>query len=215
MQERNQRMRKRSFVGGFVAAMLLSGVIPVGASFASGPEAQLADYVPIPGYREFTGRMIARPVQLDAWMEQGLSNHQAGQRVKAAQQAMTEFRVREHVWQTDDYIFYIPDNEDENAVANRLLATGNFQYVEPDWMLYPAACPNDYFFNLMWQVYLFGAEVTKVYAGELRSGAGEVLPLGADPLLSADTGAPSTNTGLAGIFGLALGFALGRRYRRR
>jgi len=72
-----------------------------------------------------------------------------------------------------------------------------------------------FFFNLMWQVYLFGAEVTKVYAGELRSGAGEELPLGAEPLLSADTEAPSTNTGLAGIFGLALGFALGRRYRRR
>lgn len=72
-----------------------------------------------------------------------------------------------------------------------------------------------FFFNLMWQVYLFGAEVTKVLAGELRVGDPEMLPRGAGLQSSVETAeGPTASAGVAGIFGLVLGFALGRRHRR-
>lgn len=64
-----------------------------------------------------------------------------------------------------------------------------------------------FFFNLMWQVYLFGAEVTKVYAGFVD----DPRPAASSPSQPASTTSPQA--GMAGIFGLALGFLLGRRRR--
>ncbi len=68
-----------------------------------------------------------------------------------------------------------------------------------------------FFFNLMWQVYLFGAELTKVYVDTLNSD--EVAPHDRPARATATTGegpAP-LSSGLAGAFGLLLGFAIGRR----
>ena len=71
-----------------------------------------------------------------------------------------------------------------------------------------------FFFNLMWQVYLFGAEVTKVYADELLTAGSVRLTPGSGSEQSVDTVAQSTaGSGLAGMFGLALGYLLGRRRR--
>ncbi len=68
-----------------------------------------------------------------------------------------------------------------------------------------------FFFNLMWQVYLFGAELTKVYADALvedDEAAGTGPPRAAPP---ADRASSRVEPGLAGAFGLLLGFVLGRR----
>jgi uncharacterized BrkB/YihY/UPF0761 family membrane protein len=61
-----------------------------------------------------------------------------------------------------------------------------------------------FFFNLMWQVYLFGAEVTRVYAGVLHESAA--------PALDRADSAP-VSAGLTGVLGLLLGIAIGRRKR--
>ena len=37
-----------------------------------------------------------------------------------------------------------------NGVAAELMATGLFQYVEPNWIVYPLECPNDARFNEQW-----------------------------------------------------------------
>ena len=71
-----------------------------------------------------------------------------------------------------------------------------------------------FFFNLMWQVYLFGAEVTKVYADELLAAGSVRLTPGSGSGQSVDTVAQSSaGSGLAGMFGLVLGYLLGRRRR--
>ncbi|RMH01400.1 MAG: PKD domain-containing protein, partial [Planctomycetota bacterium] len=104
----------------------------------------------IPGQREFSGRMIARPVQPETWAARGLDPVAAAARVEAARRAMAAFSVQEYVPATDEYVFWLPPGADENSVAADLLASGNFAYVEPDWILYPIGCPNDSRFGSQW-----------------------------------------------------------------
>jgi membrane protein len=67
-----------------------------------------------------------------------------------------------------------------------------------------------FFFNLMWQVYLFGAELTKVYADSLVAGGG-VAETAPPPATEPVGEASRVEPGLAGAFGLLLGFVMGRR----
>ena len=108
-------------------------------------------FTEIPGERMFSGEMIARPIQPDAWARRGLDEAEANRRAAAARLAMTGFVVNEYVWQNDEYIFQVPAGQTENQVANQLMATGNFQYVEPNWIVYPVDCPNDPMLNQQWQ----------------------------------------------------------------
>ncbi|MCC7292651.1 MAG: S8 family serine peptidase [Phycisphaerales bacterium] len=97
----------------------------------------------IPGSREFSGSMIARPVQREAAIQDGHSRKEAKRLDQTARNAMTAYVVTRYVPQTDEYVFDVPAGSSESAVAAALMATGAFQYVEPDWILYPIACPND------------------------------------------------------------------------
>lgn len=106
-------------------------------------------FVAVPGDREFSGRMIARPLQPDALAALGLPPDQIAERREVAQREISRYTINGHVQQTDDYLFAVPAGT-ENQVAQRLLATDAFQYVEPDWTLYPIACPNDTHFGLQW-----------------------------------------------------------------
>lgn len=117
------------------------------APAASGGEAM---FVEVAGDREFSGRMIARPVQVEAWILEGKSERKAERLRGRAQEALSAFTVIEYIPQTDETIFEVPADSDENTVAAQLLATGNFQYVEPDWILYPIACPNDTLLGNQW-----------------------------------------------------------------
>ena len=79
-----------------------------------------------------------------------------------------------------------------------------------------------FFFNLMWAVYVFGAEVTKVYADYLehgdvqlpheRDGAVRAVPFDGGRL-SSESGEPSARK--AGMLGLVVGAVLGWSARRR
>jgi len=122
--------------------------LAVGVSLGDGDEP--LNYVPIPGVCEFSGQMIARPVQLSAWLVRGTAQARADARIAAARGAMDDFNIIEYVPQTDEYIFEVPSGQDENGVANALMATGDFQYVEPNWIVYPIGCPNDPRFGQQW-----------------------------------------------------------------
>ena len=108
------------------------------------------NYVAVPGVQEFSGQMIARPVQETVWLAQGLSSAEATARISAARQVMAGYVVHRHVWQTDEYVFDVPLGQTENQVAGELMATGNFQYVEPNWIVYPVDCPDDPHFGDQW-----------------------------------------------------------------
>ncbi len=130
-----------------LAAALTFGPAP-GAAQEPAPR---GDFVERPGERELSGRLIARPVQYEAWRAAGLVHHAARERVAAARLAMTAYDVADFVPATDEYIVRVPAGQAEATIARALLATGNFQYVEPDWILYPIACPDDPRFGNQWQ----------------------------------------------------------------
>jgi subtilisin family serine protease len=136
------------------AARRLVVSIPVAAlAFLAAAPAQSTaqrDFVEVPGQMEFSGRMIARPVQIADWQKQGRTAEAAAAQHRAAADFARTLDVIEFVRETDEYVFTLPRGEDENQVARRLMATGLFQYVEPDWILYPVGCPNDQFFAQQW-----------------------------------------------------------------
>jgi len=115
-------------------------------------EPRAVQYVEVPGRNLFSGQLIARPWQPEHWRAGGFNDAVAQQRIATARQMIVNnFNVIEWVWQTDEYIIALPPGLTENMVANRLLVTGNFQYVEPNWLLSSTQnCPNDPLFGDQW-----------------------------------------------------------------
>jgi hypothetical protein len=116
------------------------------ALLAAPLRAQQPRYVAVRGQREFSGEMIARPRQVADWQKRGVGLALAEQRLARARARLESFSLKRHVPQTDDYVFRVPAGQDENGVSETLMATGLFQYVEPNWTLFPIGspnCPND------------------------------------------------------------------------
>ncbi len=112
---------------------------------------QFEPYVASAGVLEFTGQMIARPLQSQQGLDQGLSEIEiASIRKSAVAQINASATVLEYVWQTDEYIIQLPAGVTENQLAKQLLATGEFDYVEPNWMAYPTEVPNDSRLGSQW-----------------------------------------------------------------
>ncbi len=101
------------------------------------------DFREVPGRREFTGVLIAKPRAVEEWIAAGVAPAGARARVARARGLLAAVGVRHHVPQTDESLLRVPPGSSENALANELLATGLFRYVEPDWRVYPIGCPND------------------------------------------------------------------------
>ena len=95
--------------------------------------------------------MIARPRQAVDLAAQGLSSVDIGESLATARLLMTLYQVDRFVAQTDEYIFEVPAGVTETTLAADLMATGAFQYVEPDWLLYPIECSNDEYLGFSWQ----------------------------------------------------------------
>lgn len=130
-------------------------------------------FVEADGRWEFSGRVIVRPIQLDAQRALGFSNVEAQRRVDSARDLVATLPVREHVWQTDEYIVEVPDGRTENELAESLMATGLFQYVEPDWIVYPLGdCTDDSRIGQQWH---HGEDIMNSCAGwEYFTGSEEV-----------------------------------------
>ncbi|MHC4381114.1 MAG: hypothetical protein ACYSU1_08490, partial [Planctomycetota bacterium] len=92
---------------------------------ATAPQAPL--FQERPGELEFSGWMIVRPATSEARAVMRLQD-----------------QVIEHVPETHEYIVSIPPGHDENSYARYLMSTGDYQYVEPDWLCFPTqVTPND------------------------------------------------------------------------
>ena len=112
-----------------------------GVERAAAPRAAWSDFVPIPGVREASGRLIVRPRQLRELLATGLDLDRArGRRAQALEQ-LGRHRVLCYVPQTDEYIVELDRVGDEEAAASALLASGAFEYAEPDWLLAPGGAP--------------------------------------------------------------------------
>ncbi len=109
-----------------------------------------ADYFEIPGVREFSSRLIARPLQPEALLKTGATRSEAAASVASARREMDRFEIIRHVPETDEYIFYVPEGSTENETTSDLIEKKVFQYVEPDWIVYPVGTPNDPKFSNQW-----------------------------------------------------------------
>jgi subtilisin family serine protease len=109
-------------------------------------------FVQIPGVQEFTGRMIARPLQLGELLRRQVSPIEASRMRAQARRAVAAIAL-EYVAATDEYIIRVPKGSNENKLASELMATGNFQYVEPDWRVFPiVTTPNDPLYPQQWHL---------------------------------------------------------------
>jgi len=103
------------------------------------------------GVNEFSGRLIARPVPMEDLLKQGLNAYQA-QKVRQEAAILAERTTVRYVPETDEYILQVPKGATEQTTADWLMRTGSFQYVEPDWTVYPVAVPNDPGYGQQWHL---------------------------------------------------------------
>lgn len=130
------------------AALLLAAPLAQAQETAT-PQA-FVEFVEVEGELEFSGVMCARPLQLESAAERGQTQDEARRLQAIARRALESFELKRYVGATDEYLFFVPSGATETSVANDLLVTGAFQYVEPDWTVYPIACPNDSQFSQQW-----------------------------------------------------------------
>ena len=87
----------------------------------------------IAGIQELSGRMILRPVT-SSGVKPSLG-------AATADSLLAHYERIDFVPQTGEWILRVPRGQTEEQVAAELLATGLFEYVEPDWMVYPTTMP--------------------------------------------------------------------------
>jgi subtilisin family serine protease len=132
-------------VWGLGLTFMCTGSASVASAQQALPQAAaLAQVIPVPGSMELSGQMIAKPVQPNG--ERGLqAAHDS-----AVQMLQRDYKVLFREDLVDHYIFVVPQGRTEQEIINELMATGLFEFVEPDWMLYPIGCPNDSRFSSQW-----------------------------------------------------------------
>lgn len=101
------------------------------------------------GSMEFSGRMIARPFQVNDLAEKGYSWGEVEARRSQARSLVSGITLN-YVPETDEYIIKVPLGMNENALSQQLMSSGNFQYVTPDWTVYPLVTPNDPQYGSQW-----------------------------------------------------------------
>ncbi|HED52838.1 MAG TPA: hypothetical protein ENJ00_01375 [Phycisphaerales bacterium] len=117
-------------------------------------------FVEQPGVMEFSGQMIVRPRQDLYAATNPAPNASPAKPMRVFQQAEATDRARarllpnavEFFGEVDEYIVNIPEGMDENSYAKELMATGDYEYVEPNWIVFPVdTVPNDPNFSNSWQ----------------------------------------------------------------
>jgi thermitase len=158
--------------GALVAGIALALLGPAAAQNSQSTSIQFQE---IPGLQELTGRLIVRPLQTEALMEQGYSLQQAELMQVSAKERLHGL-VREYIGPNDEYVINLPEGMSEGIMASNLLATGEYQYAEPDWMLYPLqTTPNDPQFNSQWWHQNINSEIGwDYYTGDTNYIAGVV-----------------------------------------
>lgn len=110
---------------------------------------QTQQFKEIKGVQEFSGRLIVRPLQADKLAERGMTSHQID-KMRFEADLLARRTALRYIPETDEYIIAVPEGSNEQMTADWLMRTGVFQYVEPDYTVYPTATPNDAQYSSQW-----------------------------------------------------------------
>lgn len=102
----------------------------------------VVNFVEQPGYMEFTGEMVVRPLQREALQRLGLGPVAIESQREAAAIKLADMTIG-HSDTTDIYTIKVPAGMSENQLARQLMATGLYEYAEPNWRVFPQVVPND------------------------------------------------------------------------
>lgn len=98
---------------------------------------------------EFSGEMIVRPLQPATLEQAGKGEFEQFVIRTRARDRIVRF-AKEYVPQTDEYVIKVPPGYTENKLSRELMQSGDYQYVAPNWICYPAVNPNDAQFSGQW-----------------------------------------------------------------
>ena len=112
---------------------------------------QNVQFKEVKGDHEFSGELIARPMPFAALRQSGYSVVEATSARTRVQRAVAPYKVR-YIPETDEYVLKVPKGSSENALASKLDRQGAFQYIEPNWTLFPLTIPDDPQVASQWHV---------------------------------------------------------------
>ncbi len=183
--------RCRSFSGGLLTFVVCGFAAPVSGQQAGGEGARAwwgPPFVAQAGKREFTGRLIVRPRQ--AADMAGLAEGARASRDAEARAGAAKFE-HEYVPEVDEYFVVVPPGHTEDTLAAELLATGLYEWVRPDWLLFPMQAreviPDDPFFLGQWNL----TKISAPSAWDISAGQPSVV------VAVVDTGVDFTHPDLA------------------
>lgn len=113
------------------------------------------DFVEVPNERTFTGQLIVHA-------------HKSKKQAASARVSMLTVKSSQFV---DEYVIDVPKGMSEGELAAILLATGDYEFVEPNWLRYPALVPNDPQFGSSWQ----HTRLQSAAAWDLNTGSSDVI----------------------------------------
>lgn len=123
------------------------------AAFAASSFAQFTE---VKGVREFTRELIVKPKSVDAMMDSGVSMDSIRFVRQRSRSRIASFAKR-YVPQTDEYIVRVPIGSTDSGFAQLLQRTGDYQYVVPNWRVFPTIVPNDPRYAQQWHHPVIGA----------------------------------------------------------
>ena len=101
----------RSFQSLASVAAFLVGVASMATVATALDPTRAGDYVALPGVREFSGRLIVRPIQPEIWWAEGLDAAESATRVSRARSIAEAALVYVRVPQTDESHSEVPPGE--------------------------------------------------------------------------------------------------------
>ncbi|MBX7106720.1 MAG: S8 family serine peptidase [Gemmataceae bacterium] len=171
------------------AALLTVCGMTVSLSQAAPPPAtgQPALFVEKAGDMEFSGFLVVRPLQ---------EHRRADSAILRGRDAVARQRLAgitaKYYPEVDEYVVRVPAGmprgAGENSLATELISTGDYEYVVPDWTLFPNAAPNDPLYGSQWHHPVIGSPTAWNYT------------FGSSTIISAatDTGIDVNHPDLAG-----------------
>jgi subtilisin family serine protease len=139
-------------------------------------------FVERPQELEFSGELIVRSL-----------HGAASERDRMARQRLAPHVLRHHP-EVDEYVIRVPARyqgrargEGENRMAAELMATGDYHYVTPNWVVSPSASPNDPLYSSQWHL----PKIQGPQAWDLQKGSSTMI------LAFTDTGIDRTHPDLA------------------